>query len=406
MRHFDARMLDFFVTFANVCKMIIIVLILIQCEALENSNLLKYGEKNTFDENGSFAAIEYNSSTTDRNINIFDAKDEIIDRPTIGNYSERIVRNHSLIDVEYNQTDTKSNMTYVHGTLMTSDDEVSQRRAVFTATPPTHDFLALGESKTYICQAEENAKIITTHWVIPMSVDTYSSVQKSYTGIKGYVSMNASVMEIFNMQADFAGTYMCVGYGENGTISRHMELETTKLSRLGFSLRITIGLSAFGSVISILLLTVLVCKIKHLMISKIKRGRVKPNSKKTVHFNVNELNLITKRISQSEYNSASKNTCTFLIDKVSIKSSDSDSISTKKDDDDFDTLPRSENGDCRMNGKPITSVPILMVNGTTADVDLDSRGDKIDSPKTERSPPRFQMIGPTKPTQDEKETRF
>lgn len=384
--------------------MIIIVLIFIQCEALENSNLMKYGDKSTFDENGSFTAVEYNSSTTDQNRNMFDAKDELIDAPTIGNYSERIVRNHSIIDVEYNQMDTESNMTYVHGTLMTSDDDVSQRSAMFTATPPTHDFLALGESKTYLCQAEENSKIITTHWVIPMSVETYNSVQKSYTGIKGYVSMNASVMEIFNMQADFAGTYMCVGYGENGTISRQMELETTKLSKLGFSLRITIGLSAFGSVISILLLTVLVCKIKHLMISKIQRGRVKPNSKKTVHFNMDELNLITKRISQSEYNSASKNT--FLIDKVSMKSSDSDSISIKKDDDDFDTLPRSENGDCRMNENPITSVPILMVNGTTADVDMDSRGDKIDSPKTERSTPRFLVIGPAKTTQDKKETRF
>lgn len=402
MRCLDARVLDFFVTFANVCKMIIIVLILIHCGALENSNMLKYGEKNIFDENGSFAAIDYHSSTT--NLNISDEKYEIIDGTTIGNYSKRTVRNHRIIDVEYNQTDTESNITYIHGTLITSDDDVLERRAVFTATPPIRDFLALGESKTYVCQAEENSKIITTHWVIPISVDTYSSVQKSYTGIKGYVSMNASVMEIFNMQADFAGTYMCVGYGENGTISRQMELETTKLSRLGFSLRITIGLSAFGSVISILLLTVLVCKIKHLMISKIKRGRVKPNSKKTVHFNVDELNLITKRISQSEYNSASKNT--FLIDKISMKSSDSDSVSIKKDDDDFDTLPRSQNGDCRINEKPITSVPILMVNGTTTDVDMDSRGDKIDSPKTERSPPRFQVMGPAKPTQVEKETRF
>lgn len=84
---------------------------------------------------------------------------------------------------------------------------------------------------------------------------------------------------------------------------------------------------------------------------------------------------------------------------------DIDSVLIKKDDDDFVTLPRSENENCQMNGKPTISVP-LMVNGTTADVDMDSRGDKIDSPKTERPPPRFQVIGPAKTTQDEKETRF
>lgn len=37
-------------------------------------------------------------------------------------------------------------------------------------------------------------------------------------GIKGYVLMNVSVMEIFNMQVDFVGMYMCVGYGENSMI--------------------------------------------------------------------------------------------------------------------------------------------------------------------------------------------
>lgn len=67
---------------------------------------------------------------------------------------------------------------------------------------------------------------------------------------------------------------------------------------------------------------------------------------------------------------------------------DIDSVLIKKDDDDFDTLPRSENEDCQMNGKPTISVPLLMVNGTTADVDIESRGDKIDSPKPKRSPPR------------------
>ena len=30
-----------------------------------------------------------------------------------------------------------------------------------------------------------------------------------------------------------------------------------------------------------------------------------------------------------------------------------------------------------------------MVNGATADPDFDSRGEKIESPKTERSAPRF-----------------
>lgn len=67
---------------------------------------------------------------------------------------------------------------------------------------------------------------------------------------------------------------------------------------------------------------------------------------------------------------------------------DIDSVLIKKDDDDFVTLPRSENENCQMNGKPTISVPLLMVKGTTADVDIEYRGDKIDSPKTKRSPPR------------------
>lgn len=51
----------------------------------------------------------------------------------------------------------------------------------------------------YICQVEENFKIIIIYWVILMFVDIYNSVKKLYMGIKGYVLMNVSVMEIFNM---------------------------------------------------------------------------------------------------------------------------------------------------------------------------------------------------------------
>lgn len=69
--------------------------------------------------------------------------------------------------------------------------------------------------------------------------------------------------------------------------------------------------------------------------------------------------------------------------------SDSDLVLIKKDDDDFDMLFCFENGDCWMNENFIISVFILMVNGIIVDVDMDFRGDKIDSLKMERFLLRF-----------------
>lgn len=80
------------------------------------------------------------------------------------------------------------------------------------------------------------------------------------------------------------------------------------------------------------------------MILKIQRGRVKFNSKKIVYFNMDELNLIMKRIFQLDYSLVFKNI--FLIDKVLMNLSDNDLVLIKKDDGDFDMLFCFENGDC------------------------------------------------------------
>lgn len=55
---------------------------------------------------------------------MFDVKDEFIDGLIIGNYSERIVRNYSIIDVEYIKMDIEINMMYVYGMLMMLDYDV------------------------------------------------------------------------------------------------------------------------------------------------------------------------------------------------------------------------------------------------------------------------------------------
>lgn len=55
---------------------------------------------------------------------MFDVKDEFIDGLIIGNYSERIVRNYSIIDVEYSQMVIEFNMMDVYGMLMMLDDDV------------------------------------------------------------------------------------------------------------------------------------------------------------------------------------------------------------------------------------------------------------------------------------------
>lgn len=73
--------------------------------------------------------------------------------------------------------------------------------------------------------------------------------------------------------------------------------------------------------------------------------------------------------------------------------SDNDLVLIKKDDGDFDIYLYFgiyfENGDCWMNENYIISVFILMVNGIIVDVDMDFRGDKIDSLKMERFLLRF-----------------
>lgn len=69
--------------------------------------------------------------------------------------------------------------------------------------------------------------------------------------------------------------------------------------------------------------------------------------------------------------------------------SDNDLVLIKNDDGDFDMLFCFENGDCWMNENFIISVLILMVNGIIVDVDMDFRGDKIDSLKIERFLLRF-----------------
>ena len=388
------------VKIVNVLKLAIVLSVFFRCEALKNVNLLKYGENS--ESGGNISFMDADSYTKRYVINPTlkaPNKDILPDvNQTVESKFEAGQRNHSIIDAEYNQTET--NNTSLDGITMTSDNDVLSGDAVFTMMPPRQDFLALGESKTYVCRAEENSKVINTHWVIPMSVDTYRAEQKSHPGIDGYISMNASIMEIFNMQVEFAGTYICIGYGENGTISRQMELETTQIPRVGFSLRITIGLSAFGGVISILLLTVLFFKIKHLLALRFGKGRVKPNSRKTVHFNVDEVTLVHQKHSQQEHVSLANKELSFL-ENSSTKSSDSGSYSNKSFDDESDTLPRVP----KLEGWR-SDVPILMVNGATTDPDFDSKGEKIESPKFERSAPRFQVIAPSKCSTMEKETRF
>ena len=390
------------VKIVNGLKWTIVLSVFFRCEALKNVNLLKYGENS---ESGGNISFMDEDSYTKRYVINQTLKTPNKDIPpdvnqTVESKFEAGQRNHSIIDVEYNQTESGTNSTSSEGITMTSYSDVLSGDAVFTVMPPRQDFLALGESKTYICRAEENSKVINTHWVIPMSVDTYRAEQKSHPGINGYISMNASIMEIFNMQVEFAGTYICIGYGENGTISRQMELETTQIPRVGFSLRITIGLSAFGGLISILLLTVLFFKIKHLLALRFGKGRVKPNTRKTVHFNVDEVTLVHQKHSQQEHVSLANKELSFL-ENSSTKSSDSGSYSNKSFDDESDTLPRVP----KLDGWR-SDVPILMVNGATTDPDFDSKSEKIESPKSERSAPRFQVNAPSKCNRTEKETRF
>jgi hypothetical protein len=348
----------------------------------------------------SFGDSKYN---TDANNGTYDVSDEDISAEEelfTTNVSDFRMRNHSIIDVDYNETDISTRIS-VGGTVVTSDDdETPENYIVFTSPPPSRDFLPIGESKKYTCRAEENSKVIKTQWIIPMYVTTYSVVQNSRPGFTGYISMNASDMEIINMQADFAGTYVCVGYGENGTISRQMELNTTKLARISFSLRITIGLAAFGSVISLLVLTVVFCKLKHALMAKLNRGRVKPNSRRTVHFKVDNVNSVPPRAPQQKDASQLKNTP--LLEEMSVENRENVCIFNKETDKGFASMPSS-----RATTEMNTSIPILMVNGATADSDLHSMGAKIDSPKIERVAPKFpEKVSSTDNKEDEKETRF
>lgn len=370
------------------------------CRAFSDIDLLKYAE--TQDRNASFEGSWYDSGATSGGHNASDEDISTEEELSFTNISEFRVRNHSIIDVEYNQTDI-STIISAGGIAMTSiNDMTSEKYVVFTSPPPSHDFLPIGESKKYTCLAEENSKVINTHWIIPMSVTTYSVVQNSRPDLIGYISMNASDMEIFNMQADFAGTYVCVGYGENGTISRQMELNTTKVSKISFSLRITIGLSAFGSVISLLLLTVVFCKLKHVLVTKLNRSRVKPNSKKTVHFKVDSINSVPARAAQRKSDSKG----TPLLEKMSENNTENACIFEKKTDGGFAIMPSLETKSgtkTELN----TCIPILMVNGTNADSDFNSHGTKIESPKIERSAPKFPGRVPSNNSKDEeKETRL